>query len=161
MYINNTAYAPLQKISITPLIVSASVVLIVVTGVRIAQTHEFFQTSVASAQAIQTAQASLDSKQHPAIKPTLEMHIANNGLALLRGARVDSIEGDTLRIAERWGSQNFTWTVQNSGTTKLFAANGEKLQRELLVGEYLTVSGTLDVDAQEPMIIAQFIRVAN
>ena len=41
-----------------------------------------------------------------------EMHIANNGLMLLRGATVLSNSRGTLRVGMTWGAADFTWMVQ-------------------------------------------------
>jgi hypothetical protein len=37
-----------------------------------------------------------------------EMHIANNGLVLLRGAQVTSVSGDTIQVEMIWNSVQFT-----------------------------------------------------
>lgn len=95
-------------------------------------------------------------------KPTYEMHIANNGLISMRGARITSISGNSLTAVLSWGSQSFTWNITTSpgskGTTFLNKA-GEKISfTDLQVGSYISIAGLLDTSAPDPAIAAQIIR---
>src|SRR3989344_3016317 len=58
--------------------------------------------------------------------PTLELHIANNGLVLLEGARVVSLSGGRIRVEMAWGAASFTWVTNTNSNTKYFSSNGEK-----------------------------------
>ena len=91
--------------------------------------------------------------------PTLEMHIANNGLVLLEGARVTSLSGSRLRVEMAWGSGAFSWVVKTNSRTKFFAPNGEKIALEdIRVGDTLTVTGMLTEGGTEPTMDAAFVR---
>lgn len=91
--------------------------------------------------------------------PMLEMHIANNGLVLLRGAQVLSIEGKRIRIGQNWGGQRFMWTVQTEKYTKIFSQKGEKAElSDITAGDIIKVTGKLIGGGSEPIINADFIR---
>ncbi len=89
----------------------------------------------------------------------LEAHIANNGLVLLRGARVVSISGTVINVEMAWGPAQFAWTVQTTSNTKFFAPTGEKeTLADIQPGTVVTVTGMLAGSRGEPTISAQFVR---
>ena len=97
----------------------------------------------------------------------LEIHIANNGLILLRSARVVSISGSTLTVSTAWGSSDFTWTVQTNATrfetrdfgTRFLNRDGKKSSlANIQEGDLVTITGALDPAAQEPVIKADSVR---
>ena len=97
----------------------------------------------------------------------LEIHIANNGLILLRSARVVSISGSTLTVSTAWGSSDFTWTVQTNATrfetrdfgTRFLNRDGKKSSlANIQEGDKVTITGALDPAAQEPVIKADSVR---
>ena len=91
--------------------------------------------------------------------PILEMHIANNGLVLLEGARVVSLSGGRIRVEMKWGSESFSWLANTNSNTKFFASNGEKTTlANIQVGDTLTVSGMLTNGGAEPSMDAVFVR---
>src|ERR1700721_1056186 len=76
-----------------------------------------------------------------------EMHIANNGLVLLRGAQVTSVSGDTIQVEMIWNSVQFTWTVQTDSNTQFFAPTGEReTSSSVQTGSVITVTGMLEQD---------------
>ena len=86
------------------------------------------------------------------------MNVANNGLILLRGARIISVESDAIVAEVKWGSQNFIWNIKTERNTK-FIQNGEKTTiEELRIGDVGTITGDLDTDEREPTVIADYVR---
>jgi len=97
----------------------------------------------------------------------LEIHISNNGLILLRSARVVSISGSTLTVSTAWGSSDFIWTVQTNATrfetrdfgTRFLSRDGKKSSlANIQEGDKVTITGALDPAAQEPVIKADSVR---
>jgi hypothetical protein len=89
--------------------------------------------------------------------PSLEVHIANNGLVLLRSARVVSINGTALTVSTNWGPTNFSWVVNTSARsyeTRHFGTNfldrsGNSLSlQDLQPGDLVTVTGMLENNHQ-------------
>ncbi len=91
--------------------------------------------------------------------PMLEVHIANNGLMLLRGATVISNSRGTIRVGMVWGSADFTWTVTTDFGTKYLTSKGEKETLEdIKVGDIVTITGMLIESGAEPTINAEHVR---
>ena len=88
-----------------------------------------------------------------------EVHIANNGLMLLRGARVTSVSGNTIRVTLSWGSSDFTWVLlTDSGTTFLTASGEKQALSDIRVGDIVTATGTLNESGSSSVISADFVR---
>jgi len=122
----------------------------------------FYQTNVALAETTTWAPSN--------DKPILEIHVANNGLVFLQGAKIVSIDGTTITASIEWNKMNFLWKIKTNGTkygkryfgTQFIDSKGEHIAVEdLLVGETLTVSGTLDTNASIMTVDAQVIRPSN
>jgi hypothetical protein len=91
--------------------------------------------------------------------PMLEMHIANNGLTLLRGARVLSVSGSTIRVGIAWSSGLFTWDINTAYNTEFFGPTGQKeTLADVQPGDIVTATGNLHAGGGEPAIDAQFVR---
>ena len=91
--------------------------------------------------------------------PMLEIHIANNGLVLLRGARVMSISGSTVHVEMTWGVSHFTWIVQTSSNTHILTPQGESTTlADIHIGDSVTVTGMLSAHTTESTIDAEFVR---
>lgn len=91
--------------------------------------------------------------------PMREVHIANNGLVLLRGAEVISTSGSTMRVGLAWEGNNFNWKIKTNGQTKFFTATGEKgTAGDIQTGDIVSVSGMLASSGGESVIIAEFLR---
>ena len=91
--------------------------------------------------------------------PMREVHIANNGLVLLRGAEVVSISGSSIRVRMAWEGGNFNWKIKTNGKTKFFTAMGEKgTAGDIQTGDIVSVSGMLASSGEESIIIAEFLR---
>ncbi len=100
----------------------------------------------------------------------MELHIADNGLVLLRSARIASIEGSTITLSTAWGSTNFTWVVHTNASsygtrefgTKFLTREGQKIAlSNLQIGELVTITGTLADGAQSPTVEAQTVRLSQ
>ena len=98
----------------------------------------------------------------------LEMHIANNGLVLLRSAKVVSVEGKTITVRTAWGSADFTWIVRTSSSrfeardfgTRVLDRDGKKGSLgSVRPGMLVTITGALDSTAQAPTIDADTLRL--
>ena len=96
------------------------------------------------------------------------MHIANNGLVLLRSAKVVSVDGNNITVSTAWGSADFKWIIRidtshfdkrNFGT-RFIDRDGKKGSLvDVQVGSIVTVTGALDPAAQEPTIDADSVRL--
>ena len=158
---------PRRKVAIA---IAFSIALVVLTGLFFYQTHAESASSASSmgatvdpssgtiylsAQA--AAGASTTSRERPT--PMLEMHIANNGLVLLEGARVISLSSSRIRVEMKWDSETFTWVIKTNSKTKFIAPNGAKATlANVRVGDTLTVTGMLIGGGTEPTIDADFVR---
>ncbi len=95
----------------------------------------------------------------PKADPVREVHIANNGLTLLRGARVLSVSGNTIVASMTWGASEFTWMVQTSYATKFLNAEGEKSSAaEIHAGDIVTVTGKIAQGGVKPFVSADIVR---
>jgi len=92
--------------------------------------------------------------------PIGEIHIANSGLVLLRGAQVISVRGSVIHVGIALGSSRFTWTAVTDNYTKFLTHDGEaQTLGDVAAGDILTVTGTLSAGGAEPTIDAGFVRV--
>lgn len=96
------------------------------------------------------------------------MHIANNGLVLLRSARVVSVDGTTIVVSTAWGSADFAWTVHTNASsygthdfgTRFLTYDGKKSSlADMQIGNLVTITGTLDTKAVEPTLDADTVRI--
>ncbi len=103
------------------------------------------------------------------IRP-LEIHIANNGLILLRSARIVAVHGTTLTVSTNWGSTDLRWTVRTDASTydthgfgtRFVDRVGKKLSLDDVHQDgNVTVTGTLDPTAQEPTLDAGAVVILN
>lgn len=92
--------------------------------------------------------------------PLQEVHIANNGMALLRGVRVKSLGTDTLTVETLWESGNFTWNIETYQFTKFLNSKGEPSEwKEIHEGDTVTINGILTNGGGSPALKADFIRI--
>ena len=91
--------------------------------------------------------------------PMREVHIANNGLVLLRGARVVSTSGSTFTVSMGWGEVDMQWKIQTDQSTTYFKQTGEKSAITAIHrGDFVTVTGMFDVSASQETINADVVR---
>jgi len=91
--------------------------------------------------------------------PMREVHIANDGLILVRGARVVANSGNTVTISIIWGGVDFRWIVDIVDNTSFLTSSGEKATRvDIQPGDILTVVGMLTQGGSQPTIQASSVR---
>ncbi|MCR4281385.1 MAG: hypothetical protein NUV88_03585 [Candidatus Kaiserbacteria bacterium] len=91
--------------------------------------------------------------------PMLEVHIANNGLVLLRGARVISVSGSTIHVEMSWSSSNMAWAVATTYNTKFLTSKGEKAEiGDIAEGDIIRVTGKLVASGIEPIVDTDIVR---
>ncbi len=96
----------------------------------------------------------------PSIKiPMLEIHVANTGATLLRGATVTAIEDNIIHVTTTWNEVNLNWSIKTKFFTNFLTNKGKKAALgDIKVGDILTVTGKLISGGIEPIIEAEFIR---
>ncbi len=146
-------------------IASISVVSVVVTGLFLyqAQTplaHALGYGAVASASPNTVYLSGNAAAASTTVEtPIREVHIANTGLTLLRGARVLSISGSTIEVGMTWGSSDFTWSVQTHFGTKFLNAAGEKESvTNIHIGDVVTVTGKIVEGGMRSVVSADIVR---
>jgi hypothetical protein len=106
----------------------------------------------------------------PSGKELLEVHIANDGTILLRGAKVISVSETGLVVGMAWDKTEFTWKVSTNARqydrrhfgTDLFNSKGARIPlTDIQVGDVILVSGILDTNAAEFSIKADTIRTSH
>ncbi len=92
-------------------------------------------------------------------EPTREVHIANNGLILLRGARVLSISDNTIHVGMTLGASDFTWAAVTKYNSSFWKPDGTKGSiSDINVGDIVTITGTLTGSGTEPAIDTEYVR---
>jgi len=90
---------------------------------------------------------------------SLELHIANNGLTLVRGARITSLSGGSIGLLISWSGAELRWSAHTAYGTEILDNTGNKATfGSLHVGDIVTVTGQLDQGGGTPSITAQYIR---
>ncbi|TSC81972.1 MAG: hypothetical protein G01um101420_755 [Parcubacteria group bacterium Gr01-1014_20] len=122
------------------------------------------QSGASAAANIPTTNVAIAAATSPAEKvPIYEVHIANNGIILLRDARVISIIGNDIRVGMKWDRADFSWRVRISpssiGTAFVEPKNGKAGFEDIQVGDLITVTGKITSSGAEPIIDAQFVRL--
>ncbi len=88
-----------------------------------------------------------------------DMTIANDGLVLLRGARVVSMSESIMTVAVNYGATAFTWILDTGPDTKYPLTDGSYGSFDSVqVGDDIIATGKLIGTGSEPRIEAQFIR---
>lgn len=88
-----------------------------------------------------------------------QVSIAGNGQTMIRNATVTAISGPTLTIATGWGETKLLWRVETTGSTAFFPQMSSSDALEAIkVGDRVSLSGTLDMSAARPTILASALR---
>lgn len=121
------------------------------------------RTQVAEASALKEqhdrANAGIQSDLPVSAGTLLEMHIANDGLVFMRGARVTSVSGKSIVVAIAWGSMGTSWVVHTNDATHFATRGGDKIAlSKINIGDSLTVTGNLNQGASQPTIEASAVR---
>jgi hypothetical protein len=154
-----------RKALIVASIIAASLVMsgILLYGAHAQSVSPSYQTNTVQARVSGTVYLSASAQAAaqavaPAQAPTSEVHIANNGLVLLRGARVLSLSGDTIHVEIVLSSATFTWAAQTGPGTKFITQSGDKgALADIQVGDSITVTGVLLSGGTEPVITTQYV----
>jgi hypothetical protein len=142
-----------------------SAALLLMAGIYLYETHALPVVRLSSASAASIASPSgvaaapITAATAIAHKTTMhEMHIANTGLTLLRGATVISNANGVIRVAMEWGSADFIWVVSTDSKTRYFDAKGEaETLNDVEVDDVVTVTGMLIESGVQPTIRAEFV----
>ena len=91
--------------------------------------------------------------------PKPELHIANDGSILLRGAHVTSVSGGTVHAEMIWGSSTYTWAIDTRYGTQYYDSKGEKESlADIQTGDTISAAGMLTQSGAESTIEARFVR---
>jgi len=105
----------------------------------------------------------------PSGKFIMEVHIANNGMVFLQGARVESISGTTIVVSTSWNTTKLQWTIYTNGSnygsrqfgTSFLDPKGDSITiKNINVGSIVSVNGTFNMSFVEPTVKADVIRKA-
>lgn len=103
-------------------------------------------------------------------KSMIEVHIANDGLVFLQGARVESVSKQTIIVSTSWKATELLWTINTNGSdyggrhfgTDYFDSKGNRIKmKDIRVGEIVLISGIFDVNQIVPTIKANVIRTSR
>ncbi|MDO8482637.1 MAG: hypothetical protein Q7S86_02350, partial [bacterium] len=97
-----------------------------------------------------------DKNDHRSVGSKLEIHISDDGMALVRGAKVTAIAGNVISASTVWGSTSLLWTIQSDSATNVIRrSGGQSNLSEISIGDFVsfqgklvTTSGNLTVNAK-------------
>lgn len=114
---------------------------------------------VFGAASVAFAQSSATPASPAAAGTTLEVHISNEGTALVRGAKVTSVGSSTINATQTWGSYSQSWVVKvGPGTEFTRRYGGASSLGEITVGDYVSFSGPLDSTQSVGMVNAKVVK---
>ncbi|HBD25091.1 MAG TPA: hypothetical protein DEV73_03550 [Candidatus Zambryskibacteria bacterium] len=99
----------------------------------------------------------------------MEVHIANNGMVLLRGAKVESVSGTSIMVSTSWDNTKLQWTINTNGSdygerhfgTNFFDSKGNKIDvKDLHKGNIISVSGVFNTNEVGLTVKADTVRVS-
>ncbi|HEU5114746.1 MAG TPA: DUF5666 domain-containing protein [Candidatus Paceibacterota bacterium] len=94
-----------------------------------------------------------------AVGSALEVHLYDNGKAVLRGVHVTAVNGTNISAATDYGSYAINWTINAANLSQIDRRyGGHTPVSEIQVGDYLGVSGSLDETASSPTVVATYIK---
>jgi hypothetical protein len=85
-------------------------------------------------------------KQAHATGSTLEVHISDNGMVLVRGAKVTAVTGNLITATTAWGGSTINWQVV-AGNTRFVNRSGSDngtMTSVITVGDFVSFSGPLN-----------------
>ncbi len=89
----------------------------------------------------------------------LEVAIGADGRALVRGAEITSIDGDTIYARTSWNSSSIAWTVRTDNDTNVVEKSGSGSDMDSFsVGDEVSFSGTLSADGSTFTVDADVVR---
>ncbi|MDO8620245.1 MAG: hypothetical protein Q7R64_02760 [bacterium] len=94
-----------------------------------------------------------------AVGSTLEVHISDNGIALVRGAKVTAVSGSIVTASTVWGATTLSWTVMSDTTTNLLRRSGGKSNlSEFSVGDFISFQGPLNLNSANLTVNAKILK---
>jgi hypothetical protein len=99
--------------------------------------------------------------------PILEVHIANNGMVYLQGARIEAINDKVIIVSTSWNDTKLNWTIYTNesyfeshhfGTDFLDSKGAHITINEMRVGDIVSVNGTLNPGSGDIGIKASVVR---
>lgn len=97
---------------------------------------------------------------HP-VAPKQEVSIAANGKIEMKGAKVESVSGNTITVSTSWGALSLKWAVVMGGDTNIIrnAKGARATIADVKAGDSITLLGVIDATASSPTIKATRVQV--
>ena len=106
-----------------------------------------------------TASAQTTASTPQSVGSTLEVHIYNNGTALVRGAKVSGVSGNAISATTTFGSYSINWTVGTSSSTNIIKRyGGATVISNIQNGDFISFSGVLNTVASQATVDATSVR---
>jgi len=91
--------------------------------------------------------------------PLLELHIANNGLVYMQGARIVSISQTGMTVSSKWEAATFRWMIEIDDKTRFVQPDGETgMFSDIRLGDFVNITGYLINNSSLPSIRAEAVR---
>lgn len=88
-----------------------------------------------------------------------EVHIAEDGTVLVRGATISSISGNTIVASVTWGNSGLSWTVRTDGSTEFVrSSGGTNRVGDLATGHVISFAGILDASSTPFTVNAKVVK---
>lgn len=155
----------------TLLSVSAAIFACGVLSLTLAIVPPHIELALAATETAQSnkavAERTRSSDEHA---PILEIHIANNGMVYLQGARIESVSGTSIVVSTSWNAIKMLWTIRTDETyygprhfgTNFLDQKGNRLAvGDLRVGDVLKVNGIFEAGQREFVVQADMVRVVR
>lgn len=107
-----------------------------------------------------SANGNEDKKSGPhAVGSTLEIRIEDNNAVLVRGAKVTAVSGSVITAETVFGATVLSWSVRtNANTVFTHHADGTTPLSTLVVGDYVSFSGTLNTSGSGLTVDAKTVK---
>ena len=94
-----------------------------------------------------------------AIGSTLEVHIADDGKVVVRGAKVTAISGNTISASTVWGLTTLSWTITSDAFTHFLRhSGGQSALSEISVGDFVSFQGQMITTGANLSVTATVIK---
>lgn len=132
----------LKKIRRKHVALAGALLAIVLSGIALKISFESPRTPAVPATGVVEGVGEEATTTSPQPAPSLGLHIANNGLTYIEGAKVVSISRSSMTVSSDWGGAELVWNVRLNGKTRFIASDGEKTDFENFEkGDYVNVTG--------------------
>lgn len=153
---------PLPTLSRRTLIIAGFATLpLIALGAIAFQSHGSHSEAVKkSTNTVYLATPGIPNTGTPVQNPVVEVHVAGNGLTLVRGARVISVNGSNLTASTDLENAHMVWSIHERPDAKMFDTSGALLEASAIhVGDIITVTGMLSGSLAVPHIEAEYVRL--